>query len=95
MGEFTDSSVVRASEEHLATELDGETVILHRETDTYYGLNGVGPGIWELLQEPRSIAELRDRLVEEYDVDADRCDRDLRELLDELDDNDLVERVDA
>ena len=69
---------------------DGETVILHRDVGKYYGLNEVGTFIWELLQEPRSVDDLCQEVVTEYDVERDRCRTDIEDLLVELADNDLV-----
>jgi hypothetical protein len=50
----------------------------------YYGLNETGARVWSLLQEPRPVHVIRDALVGEYDLDPDRCERDLLALLDAL-----------
>ncbi len=52
-----------------------------------YGLNPVGRRIWELIQQPVKVHHVRDILLEEYDVDPERCTEDLIALL-----NDLVSR---
>lgn len=64
--------------------LDGEVVILHLSEGVYYGLNAVGGRIWELLQEPTSPAQICQTLLEEYEVDEERCSHELFALLDEL-----------
>jgi hypothetical protein len=76
---------------HVSSELDGEEVILNLENGTYYGLNEVGARIWALLQEESSLAGVRDRLMEEYDVDAERCEQDVVHLTKELEEAGLVE----
>src|SRR2546430_12237463 len=43
----------------------------------YYSLDAVGSRIWALVQSPRSVREIRDTLLAEYDVPAERCERDL------------------
>lgn len=91
MGYFEDSTLVTATDDHLATELDEEVVILDSGTDTYYGLNTTGKQVWQLIQEPRTVAEIRDHLVSEYDIDPDRCERDLQELLEKLREKGLIE----
>lgn len=90
----TDSTVV-VDGDHLTTELEDELVILDGETDTYYGLNEVGRRIWERLEEPRSVVELRDAIVEEYDVGPQQCERDLLAVLEDLRETGLVSVVDS
>ena len=77
-------SVVVASPGQLSTTLAGEVVILDVERGTYFGLDGVGARVWELLKAPRPVAEIVDRLAPEYDVSRDTLDADVRELLEDL-----------
>ena len=80
----------------MSTDLGGEEVaILHLEAGEYYGLDTVGARIWGLLQEPRSVGEVRDILVSEYEVAPDRCESDLLALLQRLADEDLIETRDG
>jgi hypothetical protein len=65
--------------------------MLHLKTGVYYGLNPVGARVWSLIQEPKSFAELRDALTDEYDVDATVLESDLQKLLSELAEHDLIE----
>lgn len=88
--ELTTTTTVVATENALSTKVDGETVILHRDVGKYYGLNEVGTFVWELLQEPRSVEELRHEVVETYDVEPARCQNDIEELLIDLGERDLV-----
>jgi Coenzyme PQQ synthesis protein D (PqqD) len=44
----------------------------------------VGARIWELVQTPRRVGELRDRIVAEYDVEPPEAERDLLDLLADL-----------
>jgi len=68
-----------------------EVVILDLKSGVYHGLESVGARAWELMAEPRSVAEVRDQLVDEYDVEPDRCESDLLRLLEELKSNGLVD----
>ncbi|MCU4743573.1 PqqD family peptide modification chaperone [Halobacteria archaeon AArc-m2/3/4] len=88
---FEDEAIVVADGDLLTTELDDEMVILDGDAGTYYGLNEVGCRIWELIQEPRTVADVRHRLVDEYDVDPERCTRDLHNVLEDLSSSELVE----
>lgn len=77
-------SKVSVAPEQICSDLAGETVILNLKTGMYYGLNALGTRIWELIQEPRSVDAIRDTLVEEYEVEPERCERDLLTLLQEM-----------
>ena len=84
-------SIAVASDELVSTNLDGEIVILGFKSTSYYGLGGVGGFVWDLLQQPRKISEIRDAILEEYDVEPARCEQDLFALLRELAGRQLVE----
>jgi len=86
-----DNSQVVVSKDQISTDLGGEVAILNLEAGTYYGLEAVGARIWSLIQEPRTIKEIRDVLVSEYEVEPERCERDLVALLQGLADEGLVE----
>ena len=85
------SSVAVASSELVSANLDGEVVILGFRSGSYYGLDQVGVSVWELLQQPRKVSELRDAIFNEYDVELARCERDLLSLLEELAEKQLIE----
>lgn len=89
------SSTVVATPDQVHCALEGEAVILHLPSGTYYGLNPIGARIWSLLQDPMTVAELRDTLLAEYDVDRERLERDLLDLLSELAARELIEVRDA
>ncbi len=86
-----DSFVVLSDGQVCAELLDEEVVILSFKDGMYYGLNPVGARIWNLIQEPIRVREVRDSLLEEFQVDPVRCARELRELLRELADKGLIE----
>jgi hypothetical protein len=87
-------SVVVASRNQVACEVSGELVILDMKSSQYFGLNPVGLRIWNLIQEPRTVAEVRDGILAAYpDVDVQRCTTDVVELLEQLTAADLAEVV--
>jgi hypothetical protein len=89
--ELSPATVLVAARDQVSTELEGEAVILGLADGVYYGLDGVGALVWELLREPRSVAELRDAVTAEFAVDAETAERDLLALLRELAGRRLVE----
>jgi hypothetical protein len=89
--ELSKESVVRAARTQVGCTLGDEVMILNLEDGVYYGLDAVGARIWELLQEPRTLLEVRDTLTSEFDVDEARCERDLLDLVRQLVDAGLAE----
>lgn len=77
-------SVVVAAPQQVSSDLAGETVILNLHDSSYYGLDEVGTRIWALIQTPIRVADIRDALLDEYDVEAAQCEADLLDLLREM-----------
>jgi len=88
---LTDEAIIVATKQQVSCDLGEEAAILNMKNSVYYGLDPVGSRIWQLLQQPRSIAEIRDVIASEYDVSADRAESDLRELIGKLLSEGLVE----
>lgn len=83
--------LVRRTGEMIETEVDGELVALHVDNGTCYGFNGTATRIWAMIEQPRRLSELTGELTREFDVDAETCEAQLKELLDELAADGLVE----
>jgi hypothetical protein len=84
-------SIVVVSKEQLASSIGGETVILGLGAGRYYGVGGVGARVWQLIQEPRRVADLVETVVAEYEVDPQVCTSDLLALLARMDEARLIE----
>jgi len=50
-----------------------EAVMMSVATGRYYGVNAVGARIWELLETPKTIAQLCAQICEEFEVDMQDC----------------------
>ncbi len=86
-----DSCIVSASSDSIFRKLADEAIILNMKTNAYCGLNEVGARIWELLEEPKSVKEIQDSLLEEYEVGMDQCRNELITLLQGFLDNELID----
>lgn len=84
-------STVVAARNQVSSDLGGEVAILNLQAGVYFGLDEVGSRVWELVQKPRRVDQIRAALSEEYDVDPARCERDVISLLEQLADEGLVE----
>lgn len=91
MLELTLSSIVVAVQDQMSSDLGGETVILHMGSGVYFGLDEVGTRVWALIQQPRAVAEVCRKLLEEFDVELHRCQVSVLALLREMADAGLIE----
>jgi hypothetical protein len=55
-----------------------------------YVLSPVANRIWELLDGQRTMAEVRDQLLEEFEVSSQELEQDLREFIAQLKDIDAI-----
>jgi hypothetical protein len=84
-------SVVTVSKDQVSCSLEDEIAIVQLKAGIYYGLDPVGARIWELIATPRSVRAVRDALIAEYEVDAERCEHDVVTLLRTMAEAGLVE----
>jgi hypothetical protein len=70
--------------------LEGECVILNPLEGTYFGLNAVGLSFWEEVDGARTVGEITDLLLDEYEVDRATLDRDILELVGTMIENNLL-----
>ena len=77
----------------VATDLgDGETVLLHLQSKTYFTLNSTGTRIWEGLTRGLTPREISGRLQSEFRVESDQADQSVLELLRDLASQKLVRK---
>ncbi len=85
---------VSVPENVLLQELQGEMVFLNLESENYLGLDEVGTSMWKAIVESPSIEAAYTRLLDEYDVEAERLRADLGKLIEDLVTHGLVTLVD-
>ena len=77
-------AVLRRNPAMVFTELDDSLVMMNPERGSYHELDPIAARIWALLESGRSVADLRDALLLEYDdVAPEQCERDLLAFLDQ------------
>ena len=84
---------IRRTEDLVASDLEGETVMMSVRSGMYYGLDNIGSRVWQLIEQPRSVAELTDILLQEYAVERAQCERDVIALLNEMHGEGIVDVV--
>ena len=88
---ISELDVVQVSKNQVSANLQDEEVILNMEDGVYYGLNTIGARVWRLIQEPKTVKEIQETLLEEFDVESDQCMRKLTDLLLDMERRNLIE----
>jgi Coenzyme PQQ synthesis protein D (PqqD) len=91
MARLSDDSRITVSPDQVSCDLAGEAAILNLKNSVYYGLDPVGASVWSLIQEPKTVAEIRGALLDIYDVDSSQLQSDLQILLTQLSEQGLIE----
>ena len=76
----------------IGATLHDELVMMSVEHGQYYGLAGVGPRVWELIEAPRTFEELVEQILEEFEVEREVCEKDMLKFLEQMEHLGLVER---
>ncbi|MEM8793226.1 MAG: PqqD family peptide modification chaperone [Pseudomonadota bacterium] len=77
--------------EHVETRVGDRVMAMSLDEGKYFAMQSTGGRIWDLLEAPKSEAELVEALCAEYDVAPAQCLRDLRAFLNDLRDHGLIE----
>ena len=89
------NSVLVASRDQVSADLSSNTsgsiVILSLKDGMYYELKEVASRVWSLIQQHTPIQAVLDALLEEYEVEAGRCEADLIALAEDLSKRGLIE----
>jgi hypothetical protein len=78
------NSIISRAKDVIATEVDGEAVLMSIEKGQCYGFDRIGTRIWSLLERPLRFRDVCAMLLTEYDVDGETCRREVTRLLAEL-----------
>jgi len=68
----------------MEAELGDELVALDERRGLCFGFSSVATDVWRLLEKPRTLDELVMGLREQYEVGERQCRDDVRDLLDDM-----------
>lgn len=86
-----DHSIIRRRPDLITADVDGESIVLNSVTGTFYQLNASAARIWQLVENPQTLAAMVAHLTERFDVTAEQCRVDVLELIESLQGRGLVE----
>ena len=93
MTDLTPDTALIRNPELVAAEMDGDLVMMSIDNGEYYGVGGVGPRIWELLELPITVEAITAIICDEFDVETDRCREDMGAFARQLLEMGLVQPV--
>ncbi len=85
------TTVFRKASGQVSCRINDDVAILDTNKSLYFRLEGVAVQVWEALDSPSSVAQLRDDIVARFDVPSAECEADILELLGQLKAKGLVE----
>jgi len=81
---------VKLSPDALFQEVAGEVVIMDLKSESYFGLDEVGGRIWQLMQQHGDLQIVFEVMLDEFDVEPDQLEVDMKSLLGELTNSGLI-----
>lgn len=93
VGAISRYSIVVLAKDQVSCKLGEDFAVLNLKNSSYYGLKHSAAHVWDLLQDrrPRTVAQLRDSIVEKYEVGEERTETDLVDLLAKMRTSGLIE----
>ena len=73
------------------TDLSGEKVMIDFSTGKYFLLKGSANDIWDMLSNDITVAEIKNNLMQIYDVDEETCMASVQNFLSQMHQNGFVE----
>ena len=74
------------------TDLSGEKVMVDFDNGKYFMIKGVGNDIWDMLGEQEiGVDEIISRLLGEYEVSEDVCEKEVLEFLNRMESWGIIE----
>lgn len=88
--QINDSTLLKQDSAINAREFDGETVMMNKSLDNYFGLDEIATRIWNILEKKHTIIEVRDILIQEYNVKPEQCLNDIKPFIEGLIADELI-----
>jgi hypothetical protein len=92
------NAIFKKKEEIVTREIAGETILVPvkgklADMQKIFSLNPVADSVWQQLNGDKSVKDIRDRILETFDVEKKQAGRDIMELIDNLLKEDLIIQI--
>lgn len=81
---------ITISDRAVSSTVGNEAVLLHLDHGTYYSLDEVGALLWQKLKDGLPAREIPAHIVDNYDTDEEIAARDVRAVLEDLKQRELI-----
>lgn len=85
------NSRLKRNPDIISADMKGETVMMSITTGKYHSVNPIGAKIWEMIHEPTSVNQIVIQLTEEYEIDAETCEKEVIAFLNDSMVADLIQ----
>lgn len=93
MNDLEQDPTIQRRQDLLISEMDDEAVMFDIQNGQYIGLNSVANRIWNLIEMPTRLQAICEKLQQEYDVEQEACQRQVRSFVNSLLEKHLAEVV--
>ncbi|REK75820.1 lasso peptide biosynthesis PqqD family chaperone [Paenibacillus paeoniae] len=76
---------------NIASDMNGEKVLLSIDNGKYYNLGAIGGRIWDMMAHPETIGSMVNTLMDEYEIDRTTCEEQVFSFLTHLSEERLVQ----
>lgn len=87
------TATIKMKKQLNVTDLSGEKVMVDFEQGKYFMIKGVGNDIWDMLTDNITVAQIVDKLLQEYDVTEEMCEKEVLDFLNNLENLGIIEAV--
>ena len=87
---LTEKTIIQRNPDILASDIDGEKVMMSIQQGEYFGLGKTGSFIWDTIEQPIAISDLADLITEKYEVSKEQCINDIMPFLNDLAEKKLI-----
>lgn len=84
------TTIVKRDPSLLFSSVDDDLVLFSARQGMYYGTQAVGSRIWALIEDEVSVAEICDKLLEEFSVDRVTCEHEVVQFVEQLTEEGMV-----
>jgi len=79
--EMPNDTKFKTTENFAWRNVNDEIIILNLKSGEYFTLNDVAQCIWTAVTEEKSVEEIKVKIIDEYDVSAEKAERDIDDFI--------------
>lgn len=86
---MNETVIIRKNKDMVTRIIEDETILMpiyktSNEINCIYTFNKTASRVWELFDGKRTLAEIKDKLLDKFDTTSEEIDKEMQKLLQEL-----------